>query len=864
MKQKQTLLKVLLLTPVLVGLLSFATPANADTAIPAWARIIGYLGEGLGHLIGTILGLITFAITNIAFPFCYLMIDSLIENAGMFLSGKEYEGGVNPAEITQQIWSFSLGIANGIFLLALIIVSVAIILRIDTKIYNIKKILGGLITAIILSNISLLIVKTALAIGDQLMIAATSLLGSTPGAPSDLLLGIYKSVSSDVNIITSSVPAKMVFIIASLLLLGIMLKLVFVLFQRMIWIFFLLISAPVAFALSILPTTQEYNKKWWEALLKWVLVLPLIMLALTIAKKVIDSAGGVGPLLSWTPPDSASKDTLDPRLLITIAGLVIMYYAGQVDKLIKLGAVSVSGAYQGISKGISDTIGGKNIPGKIGSAAGRAGYRVAMGTKGGRKLEGKRLSQKGLWGRIVNPKGEKGRVDTERVRKIRESQVDALLDRTIANKAKLAPLEEAKKQGNYYDKKQYKRLNDSIKDDLGAVNYFTGKAVRETPSDDSADILANKLDTDYKKMQDPQKESPSKGGMTAMLYNLRAISRSTRLPREERDKARDWLRDHQKDVERIGLDYEKYKPVGTGTKAEESVVDKPAYEGRSIPERAYDIEYTRAKQGLDLIKQKVKIPESTIEKFADDKIVLKDATQDKTSLDSLENNDLDSLQNDIKFSNDVNISDLSLMQKLHEMLDKNASNNEIVAELEHRDINDPGKQKLLITLAGEGLFEDAIEGRIEIIKAKGSQSLGAFLNRIKPELEKVATLRKKSQHIKHLMEEQFIDKQPAYETTITTVIKEKIAEGDTRSEQTIKTEINRNADNYSNTLNNSIKKQVNISPDTLLSDLQGVSLTTKEEIATFFEDNNVDNRKIDKITISEAQEKLRLIKSVTK
>ena len=865
MKQKQTLLKVLLLAPVLAGLLSLATSANA-AAIPAWLTVTGFIGEAFGRIIGTVLAGITYVIVSIIFPFCYLIINSLITNSDMFLSGNDYAGNVNPAEITQQIWSFSLGLANGIFLLALIVVSVAIILRIDTKIYNIKKILGGLIAAIILSNISLLIVQTALVIGDQLTIAATSLLGSTPEAPSDLLQGIYESVSGADVILTGSVPAKAVFIVASILLLGIMFKLIFILFQRMIWIFFLLISAPVAFALSILPATQEYAKKWWEALLKWVLVLPLVLLALTISKKIIDAAGGVGPLLSWSPPSDTSAGTLDPRLLITIAGLALMYFAGQVDKIIKLGGISASS----VSKGIGDTISGKNAVGKAGGFIKDTGYKAAMSTEWGKKLEGQRLSKKGLLGRVVNPKGEKARVDSDRTRMLRESQTDALLSRASANKKTLDgikdvdddgnPLSEAQEKAN---EKRKEALKKSIGEDLGAVNYFVGKAARETPTDDSVDVLSSKLNKDYEGRND---KPINRGAMAEKIYHLRAASRNTRVPQAERDKAKTWLKSNQNVIEHVGLKYDSYRPV------EKDVL--PSTYG-DVQTGTYDIKEKKNKAAMKQVQEKITIDSgisnANLQNIVADDKTLKATTQDQTKLDALSTEELENIQNTLNESNADYKTEhpdekKSLLQKIQESREKGETGTKLITTIKGLGISDPKTQKLLFRLANEDLTESSIAGRIAMI-TKAAKNDGVditqVIEKVKGNLKKAHTLQNKGNHIKLAIKQQTEEKRQNYTTTIEAVIEKRAAtRKGTSDKKVIKQEIHSKAQEHYDNISKAVEQQADISSDTKLSDISGTNIAKKAN--QFLRDHGTDFQNVKNMTVGEALEQTRLIENVTK
>lgn len=494
MKQKQKLLKALLITPVLVGLLSLPIPANAAN----WfTSLLGGLGEVLLSLIGTILALIMGVIANVIFPFIYGLIDMMVVNENIFLVANSDPG--SPSQIMQTVWGFSLDLANSIFLIVLVMAAIAIILRINTGIYNIKKVLSGLIVAIILSNLSLLIVKTILTIASQLTTSILALFGSNPQSASYLIRDIYIAVSNPGERFLTFGVGQIVFLAFLVILFLIIFKIAWVLLQRTIWIFILIISAPIAFALSLLPATQKYASQWWATLFRWILVYPLMVLVLVIAGKILTSVGSVGTLFSWTSPlDPTELNTINPDVMVAIIGLTVLFFAGQVDKIISLGATGFGGIY----KTVADTATGKNATGKFARSQYDRGKRELMaGTfdkiPGGKSLKEKSINLQTWWERnkTLNPTARKDDLEGKKDKALSAAYINADFRKVQEN---LKPLNEASQSTygkDWYDlnKEQQeaiktdpklKQNDDRLKEARKSMIKKARKSIKDTDSAD--------------------------------------------------------------------------------------------------------------------------------------------------------------------------------------------------------------------------------------------------------------------------------------------------------------------------------------------------------------------------------------------
>ncbi len=367
---------------------------NAITGIGAW------IGGALAKSIASVLGLFSNILGDIAFKTFLTPFFKIIQSDPNILIHHS---------AAQAIWAASLTIANGLFLLALIIASVAIILRLNTGMYNLKKILSGFVIAVILSNLSFLIVKVLVELGDNLTTAVVSLYSTIDSRLTIDTVHNFIIALTDVRAPFFSKGAEAVPFIGTVLLavtimvimIWILVKLAIVLLERIFWIFILAIFAPLIFAMSLLPTTQKVATDWWNRLIKWILVLPFVTAIISIAvyflmlSVQIDKNTPINLVQfseSITDPTTFSLlMTTGSRGLLFIVGLVILYQAGRVPNI--LGVGSVAG-------GFVDT------PKKL-LGQGKVAYKAIADTATGRNLPGKVLQRaRGLSGGILNKGGE--------------------------------------------------------------------------------------------------------------------------------------------------------------------------------------------------------------------------------------------------------------------------------------------------------------------------------------------------------------------------------------------------------------------------------------------------------------------------
>jgi len=205
-------------------------------------------------------------------------------------------------------WNISRDLANLGFVLVIIIIAFATILRIQD--YGINKLLPKLILAAVLVNFSLLIGKVfvdfsnvltdfflknaevspstvATALADAFRInklLSASLSPDVPIPPPD-----FGQVSEALFVGIASVIFTFLFTVLGAICLFI-LAILFLL--RFLWLSFLLMISPFAWLLGLIPNFSEHSKKWWENFTHWVFLGPaagfFVYLAIASAQKLKD------------------------------------------------------------------------------------------------------------------------------------------------------------------------------------------------------------------------------------------------------------------------------------------------------------------------------------------------------------------------------------------------------------------------------------------------------------------------------------------------------------------------------------------------------------------------------------------------
>lgn len=205
---------------------------------------------------------------------------------------------------TYQIWSAMRGLANGLFVIAFLVVIFHNVLSIGLDNYSIKKLLPRLIVASILSWFSYLLVAFAIDVTNITGAGIGSLMLSPiaghPVAAIDNLtagLGVAGGIAGVVAVAGSIVTGSILVVLIGAFFTVITIFVTLV--ARQILITFLLVVGPLAFAAWLLPSTEHLFTLWHKTLTRLLLMYPMIVMLFAAGKlfgaaAVASSGGGAG------------------------------------------------------------------------------------------------------------------------------------------------------------------------------------------------------------------------------------------------------------------------------------------------------------------------------------------------------------------------------------------------------------------------------------------------------------------------------------------------------------------------------------------------------------------------------------------
>jgi len=366
-KSKQRILLIGLMALLIVGGSLFLT---VPYTLAAWWNPLDWPGYITGYAADrTAISMAAVFIEIFKFLIRIIVIPIVVPIAEMMMRiGLAQSDYLVNHSFAQLIWQQLLNVANGVYLLALFIASIAIILRINVGVYNLKKFLGGFITAVALSNLSLLLVRAMISLANLLNNIFYQLYASFKGIDAkdslnnimDFLIALTKQrVETLLNDnpfttdFTSTARAITEAIILGVVI-WIMVKLGLLLLERIARLFLSAITAPVVFALGLLPNFSKLTGQWWENILKWLLVLPatlgVIVLSLwafnTAGIKNTDDATHLGKFINPVEitdqfkdhePSSTEQQAVLGSTLLVLVGLMGLWAAGNMNKSLNLG-----------------------------------------------------------------------------------------------------------------------------------------------------------------------------------------------------------------------------------------------------------------------------------------------------------------------------------------------------------------------------------------------------------------------------------------------------------------------------------------------------------------------------------------------
>lgn len=282
--------------------------------IPLVSFAASWLEEGIEALVCIVAGLILHLIV--------IFLCVLLTLAGWILDWILGDAlNVHTSPVVGDGWRLVRDVANMFFIIFLLIIAFATILRIEA--YQYKALLPKLILGILLVNFSRTICTVFIEFSnvltgfflniDNKRESANALIGLMGASSVWEVDDAYSWLITDYHMLLSLAFIALILGILTVAFLG----LTGMLIVRTVALLVLIVLSPLAFAMNILPVTKTYFTKWWENFLKYVWYAPLAAFMLYIALLVATSPEPVGigkPLASQIVDTSTN---INFNLLVT-------------------------------------------------------------------------------------------------------------------------------------------------------------------------------------------------------------------------------------------------------------------------------------------------------------------------------------------------------------------------------------------------------------------------------------------------------------------------------------------------------------------------------------------------------------------
>jgi hypothetical protein len=302
------------------------------------------------------------------------------------------------SSIVDKGWVIIRDICNMFFILILLVISLATILRIQT--YKAQSLLLPLLIAAFLVNFSRPIVELAIDASQILMYQFVNMLSSTGGSTSDVgsLVTIKENILNSFwngtevlkNVFTAQfnemlglVVAIMFAIVFLIVLCLVYLAMALYLIIRLVALTILIILSPLGFFFNILPQTKSYASKYWSELSKYLIFGPIMAFFIYLAS-VLANELTVVKLSQITIGGDRILPLSDMfgDILQYIIVLVFLYSSIWIARQLGIwGADKVQGMTTGKAIAFAGMAGGAiggAVGGYLGGTAGRAGTWTAQ------------------------------------------------------------------------------------------------------------------------------------------------------------------------------------------------------------------------------------------------------------------------------------------------------------------------------------------------------------------------------------------------------------------------------------------------------------------------------------------------------
>lgn len=185
---------------------------------------------------------------------------------------------------TPGVWTIMLGLANIFVAFILIFFAFINIVHINYDSYQLKKVMPKLIIGIIMANFSMVITRLVVDLAQLLTLTFSQ---DTRGLATGVMCALNYDIGGGGFGKDLLGGFSLVFLIIAALAIMIAVAIMsFLLWIRKIIILLLVAASPLAFIMLAFPPTESYFKKWWDWLISWAFMGPIVMFLMWVASLI--------------------------------------------------------------------------------------------------------------------------------------------------------------------------------------------------------------------------------------------------------------------------------------------------------------------------------------------------------------------------------------------------------------------------------------------------------------------------------------------------------------------------------------------------------------------------------------------------
>ncbi|MFA5991566.1 MAG: hypothetical protein WC794_04975 [Candidatus Doudnabacteria bacterium] len=311
------------------------------------------LAGSVASIINEIIGVLLGFLQELVYGLFYWLIAPLIQ---AMLSIRVYTDTF--VAVIYPGWEVIRNICNIFFIVALMVIALATLFRVDS--YKTRPLLIQLILAALMINFSLVIAQAILALADtiqaQFLPANVTVIRSLAG---DLMVGTYRDLYGTKAFADASfagIIKPLFFLAMSLGSFAVFAAIAIFLVIRIVALWLLLLISPIAYACGVLPSTAQYRKTWWDTFLKYAFFTPIMAFFLNLTAVISNQFKDI-PILQTVADPTLVKELGNSDLagfVFKVASnlllLVFLFAALQVAD--KAGIYGASGITKIAEKGI--------------------------------------------------------------------------------------------------------------------------------------------------------------------------------------------------------------------------------------------------------------------------------------------------------------------------------------------------------------------------------------------------------------------------------------------------------------------------------------------------------------------------------